>query len=632
MIKVQSYIFNPIISPNKKRDYENQATFNGSVIVDNGQYFMVYRCLGNNLSTIGLAQSTDGYNFTKRRQILKPQYPWEQCGLEDPRITKIGQKFYIFYTAISDNPPGPNSIKIAVAVTTDFVNFDKHLVTPFNAKAMALFPKKVNGKYLAILTANTDLPPSHTALAFFDSEDDIWSVDYWRQWYSTLAAKEIVLRRLNRDHTEIGAVPIETTDGWLLIYSYNEDYFNGSYGTFGIEAILLDKNDPQKIVGRTISPLMLPQEDYELNGLIPNVIFPTGSLVKNDDLYIYYGAADNYCALATTNLQDLLTEIKKHPSPAPKLQRFIGNPIISPSNVLSWQSKATFNPAAVLVNHEVHLLYRAMGADNTSVFGYAKSNDGFTFTDKLSQPIYSPRESFEMKKMENCFSGCEDPRITIIGDYLYICYTAYDGQTNPKIALSSISVADFVNQKWNFSKPIVISDPNSDNKDGCLFPELIDGKYVFLHREGGKGIMIDYLDDLDFANNRHLEGEMCFVLGQNQWENAKMGISAPPIKTSAGWLLLYHGVSRNDQQYRLGAMLLKLDDPKTILGKTRYPLLEPEMDYEKSGEVNNVVFPCGAIARGDEILVYYGGGDKVVGVARGNVIEIIDSMFSQLSS
>jgi len=93
-----------------------------------------------------------------------------------------------------------------------------------------------------------------------------------------------------------------------------------------------------------------------------------------------------------------------------------------------------------------------------------------------------------------------------------LCYTAYDGQNPPKIALTSISVSDFVHQIWDFKKPVVISDPTLDNKDGCLFPELIDGKYVFLHREGGKGIMIDYVDNLEFANNTHLERDAFFYL------------------------------------------------------------------------------------------------------------------------
>jgi len=626
MITAKSYIFNPILSPNPKNNWENEAVFNGSVIQDGHKYIMVYRALGQGQSTIGFATSTDGFNFNHRRQILFPQHPWEKFGLEDPRLTKIDNQYYIFYTAISDQTPGPDSIKIAVAVTSDFVNFEKHLVTPFNAKAMALFPKKINGKYVAILTANTDLPPSRTALAFFEKETDLWSEEYWHTWYQNLISNEINFRRITTDHTEIGAVPIETTSGWLLIYSHIENYFNGSYGTFGIEAVLLDKTNPRSIIGRTVTPLLVPQENYELEGMVANVVFPSGVLIKDDQLLIYYGSADNYVCLSSVSLDELIATLIHHRHSVPKLIRFSGNPIITPRSGVDWESRATFNPAAILIDSTIYIVYRAMSLDNTSVLGLAQSQDGITITNRESNPICLPEHHFETKKNTNSFSGCEDPRLTQIGDKIYMCYTAYDGTNPPSIALTSILVKDFVSKHWNFQTPIIISDPRVDNKDGCLFPEKINGLYTFLHREGGKGIMIDHVTDLEFKNNRHLEGDVCFSLGHNDWENAKMGIASPPIKTEKGWLLLYHGVSRQDQHYRVGAMLLKLDDPKIVLGRTKYPLLEPEMAYEKIGEVNNVVFPCGAVVKNGEIFVYYGGGDKVVGVAVGHLSEIINSL------
>ncbi|KKQ89920.1 MAG: Glycosidase-related protein, partial [Candidatus Shapirobacteria bacterium GW2011_GWE1_38_92] len=158
------------------------------------------------------------------------------------------------------------------------------------------------------------------------------------------------------------------------------------------------------------------------------------------------------------------------------------------------------------------------------------------------------------------------------------------------------------------------------------FPELIKGQYVFLHREGGRGILIDHVDSLDFKNNKYLQGEACITIGHQHWEKAKMGIAAPPIKTDKGWLLLYHGVSNTDHHYRLGAILMKLDDPTTILGRTKYPILEPEMDYEKYGEISNVVFPCGAVIKDTKLLVYYGAADKVIGVASGDLDKILDTL------
>jgi len=101
----------------------------------------------------------------------------------------------------------------------------------------------------------------------------------------------------------------------------------------------------------------------------------------------------------------------------------------------------------------------------------------------------------------------------------------------------------------------------------------------------------------------------------NSWDGVKVGISAPPIKTKYGWLLLYHGVSKNHNTYRVGVLLLDLKDPAIILARSSDSIFEPEEDYEKVGVVDNVVFPCGMILKGDLLYIYYGGADKVVGVA-----------------
>jgi predicted GH43/DUF377 family glycosyl hydrolase len=633
MIKVQSYLLNPILTPNNRNKWENRAVFNGSVSEFKDEFIMAYRAIGDkknvdgkdiDLSTIGMATSKNLHLFFDRKQIIKPEFLWEEYGCEDPRVCHFGDDFYIFYTAISNFPPSASSIKIAVAKTKDFQTFEKHLITPFNAKAMAMFPKSINGKMVAVLTVNTDLPPSKIALAFFDNEEEMWSPDYWRKWYQELETHELPLRRVTSDQLEIGAVPVETEDGWLLIYSHIQNYYNGKKAIFGIEAVLLDKENPQIIIGKTLKPIMVPQENYEMEGMVPNVIFPSGAIIKNEKLYIYFGAADTSCALAMTDLKDLIAELKKNINPLPKLKRYSGNPILTSREGIDWESRATFNPAAVLINDEIHIIYRAMSLSNTSVFGYAKSLDGFTITERDLEPIYLPREDFELKKKENGFGGCEDPRITRIGEKIYMCYTAYDGESFPKIALTSISVSDFTNKRWNWKKPVIISDPRYDNKDCCILPELVKGQYVFFHRGGCKDIMVDYVPDLEFENNQRLKGEFCLLMGQNNWDNAKTGITFPPIKTESGWLLFYHGVSRDDQNYRVGALLLKLDDPKTILGRSKFPLFEPEMNYEKFGEVNNVVFPCGSVVRGDQITIYYGGADKVVGAATGSIKKIVD--------
>ena len=208
MINVKSYIANPLLEPSLKNEWESVAVFNGSVIKDEKKYLMVYRAIGQKkivdgkeirISTIGIAESEDKYNFKKRKQLLVPEYEWEKFGLEDPRITKIDDTYYIFYTAIGNYPTDANGIKVAVAKTKDFKTWKKHLVTDFNAKAMALFPRKIDGKFVAVLAVNTDRPPARIGLITFEKESDIWNSDYWRKWFWNLEKNTIKLERVNSD-------------------------------------------------------------------------------------------------------------------------------------------------------------------------------------------------------------------------------------------------------------------------------------------------------------------------------------------------------------------------------------------------------------------------------------------------
>ncbi|MEK7117485.1 MAG: glycosidase, partial [Patescibacteria group bacterium] len=109
---------------------------------------------------------------------------------------------------------------------------------------------------------------------------------------------------------------------------------------------------------------------------------------------------------------------------------------------------------------------------------------------------------------------------------------------------------------------------------------------------------------------------------RGMWDGAKVGIAAPPIKTKYGWLLLYHGVSWSTV-YRVGAVLLDLKDPTTVLARTAVPLFEPEAEYEIKGVMPRVVFPCGLVARGDTAFMYYGAADSTVGVATFSIKEIL---------
>src|SRR5690606_8977083 len=134
----------------------------------------------------------------------------------------------------------------------------RHLVTPFNSKAMTLFPERIGGKIVVLLTANPDTPPAHLAFAFLDNIDELYDQNFWNTWYNErMSERTLDLLRSDKDHVEVGAPPIKTDEGWLLIYSHIQNYYSNEK-IFGIEALLLDLDDPLTILGRTESALLVP--------------------------------------------------------------------------------------------------------------------------------------------------------------------------------------------------------------------------------------------------------------------------------------------------------------------------------------------------------------------------------------
>ena len=424
-------------------------------------------------------------------------------------------------------------------------------------------------------------------------------------------------RRVEFDHVEVGTAPVKTDRGWLLIYAHIENYFRSSENfrpQFGIEALLLDLGNPYKIIGRTKGPMIVPEEPHDMAGHVPNVIFPSGALLKDRTLTIYYGAADTTTCSARVNLDDLVSSISAETEQHWHFQRLDQKTITTPDHNQARDSKATFNLAAIDLGGKVHLLYRALSGDNTSTLGHALSEDGAIITERLSEPVYVPREDFETKRIEGANSGCEDPRVTKIGKELYVCYTAFDGIGPPRVAVTAITEKDFLSRRWQWTRPELITPKGVDDKDACIFPEKVEGKYLILHRIG-TNICADVLKSLDFKKEAVSKCIRIFGPRPGTWDSAKVGITAPPVKTKKGWLLLYHAVSEHHHTYRIGAVLLDLKDPTIVLSRSADPIFSPEAPFEKEGLVNNVVFPCGMIVRNGLLYIYYGGADKVVGVA-----------------
>ncbi len=614
---------NPLISPIAERQWESEGTFNGSPVQIGKLTHLLYRAqsrpdpmmLPHGLSTIGKATSEDGEKFHTRKQFITPQEPWEQYGCEDPRVTFFEGKYYTFYTALGGMPFGPGNIKVAVAISKNLETVEsRHLVTPFNAKAMTLFPERINGKITVMLTAHTDEPPAHIAIAQCNKIEELWSLSFWEKWHANIDKHTLNPVRFPQDHIEVGAAPLLTKHGWLVFYSYIHNYFGGGDKVFGIEAMLLDLDDPHKIIGTTKGPIMVPEENYERYGSVPNIVFPSGALLqKNGRVDLYYGAADTTVCKASLNLTDLLNAM----TPTRRVElavRAKENPIFVPIPEHKWESKAVFNAAAFELEGMIHILYRAMGDDDTSVIGYATSKNGIKITERLPEPIYVPRENFETKSHPGN-SGCEDPRVTIIGDMIHMVYTAFDGNSNTRVALTSISTKDFLDRKWDkWSKPVLTTPDNVNDKDTGILPEKINNQFMMFHRIDPQ-LCADFLDTLDFKKNRLTRCIEIMGPRPGMWDSKKIGIAGPPIKTDKGWLLIYHGVSKTST-YRLGAVLLDLNNPTIVLSRTVDTILEPLEDYEVKGIIPRAIFSCGMVARDDALFIYYGGADTVMCVAK----------------
>ena len=364
---------------------------------------------------------------------------------------------------------------------------------------MTLFPERINGKIIALLSVDTDRPPHEKmCIAELDSIEQIWDHDFWSAWYREVDLHVIDPRRSPADHTEVGAAPIKINEGWLLVYSHIENYHrenNPFRLVFGTETFLLDMNNPKNIIGKTRGPIIFPSEVYEKSGQVNDIVFPSGALVEEDTLNIFYGAADSFCCEASVNLGNLIFNMKPDAMNTYVI-RYEKNPILAPRSGVVWEAHGVFNPASIQIENTTHILYRAMSDEDTSSFGYAMSKDGFTIVERSDSPVYIPRESFEMKSHSGN-SGCEDPRLTLIGDIIYMCYTAYDGTNPPRVALTSIRVEDFLNKNWIWTKPFLISPKGVDDKDACIFPEKIGNNYFIMHRINSN-ICLDSVNSFDF--------------------------------------------------------------------------------------------------------------------------------------
>ena len=431
----------------------------------------------------------------------------------------------------------------------------------------------------------------------------------------------------------IGAVK-EGKEGPLLIYFQNTSHEGHNH--YSVSTVLLDKEDPTKVLWKTDKAVWYQPQEW-----INQKVEPVG-IVDFAGTFISYWERPGegvYC-VTHNDLEKYANE--KSNLPHAELIRNVGNPILLPRPGKIWESKQVFNAAAVYHNDSVHLLYRAVGDHDTSVLGYAVSRDGFGIDERSEKPAYVPRASFEHsslgKKIKTGsspfesggggYGGIEDPRITKIDDNFYLTYVAFDGSSPPRIALSYISVKNFEDKNWNkWSDPVLISPPGVVDKNACILPEKIDGKYVIFHRIY-PDILIDMVDSLDFdGESNWLKGQLRIHPRPDYWDSNKVGMGPPPIKTKDGWLAIYQAVGFQDNsRYKIGAMLLDIEDPSKVLYRCSHPILEPETYYENGGFKAGVVYPCGAVVIENTLIVYYGGSDTYLAAATADLDQFLDEL------
>jgi predicted GH43/DUF377 family glycosyl hydrolase len=312
---------------------------------------------------------------------------------------------------------------------------------------------------------------------------------------------------------------------------------------------------------------------------------------------------------------------------ARKLVRPVDGPILEPIADHAWESRYVLNAAAVRLSGTIYILYRAFGDDEISRVGLAWTRDGVHIDGRLDRPIFEPANAAES-------AGCEDPRVTVVGDRLYMLYTAWDREL-PQIAMASIPTQAFVEGRFDAWERHGLGFPGLSNKDAVLYPDKFDGRYVIYHRID-PNMWISYLDALTCpwpkTGHKIVTGPRPGMM----WDGVKIGAGAQPIKTTHGWLNIYHGVDY-ERSYRLGVLFMDIEDPARVIYQSPNPILEPEADFEigrSSGRdywVPHVVFTCGAVPAvdkeivgpDDDILVYYGAADTAIGVARGRLRDIV---------
>lgn len=326
---------------------------------------------------------------------------------------------------------------------------------------------------------------------------------------------------------------------------------------------------------------------------------------------------------------------------------------------LNFENQAVLNPACIQdENGLIHMFYRAVENGNRSSIGYCQL-DKTKVLHRQKQPVLVPEHDFEI-------AGIEDPRIVKLDGVYYLVYIAFDGR-NARIAyatstkLPNFEKKGLISPQLTYKEVVDICKNHQESlvhafykkhyantkdvenmllyeKDALIFPRKISGKFAMVHRVF-PSVQIVYFDEFselteEFWRNYFREMEDHTIIRPKYWyESRHVGGGCPPIETKDGWLFIYHAVEENKQGkiYHAAAALLDLHNPTRVIGQLEYPLFSPQEEWEKEGDVNNVVFPTAAVPDGDRLYIYYGAAGRCIASRSLDLNELLEALKSSAS-
>lgn len=303
-----------------------------------------------------------------------------------------------------------------------------------------------------------------------------------------------------------------------------------------------------------------------------------------------------------------------HQKPVSHFKRFPGNPILTPDR-WPYPANSTFNPAAITCNGQTLLLVRVEDMRGFSHLTIARSKDGKTNWQVDEEPFLKPDPDYNEEQW-----GIEDPRVVWLEERkeFAITYVSFS-KDGPVVSLAMTKDFKSCRRMGPMLPP--------EDKDASLFPRLINGHYVMIHRpiiRGEAHIWIAFSPDLKYWGCH----KILIPVRPGWWDSSRVGLGPQPIETSEGWLIIYHGVrvTASGSIYRVGLALLDLDEPWKIIRRCDNWVFGPHEPYERVGDVPGVTFPTGVVVndKTNEVQMYYGAADTTVCMATANINDLLD--------